>query len=85
MAVDLLQKNLFELTKLNQKFKGFRFLNCNLELYEGSIPPLLRYFHINNISPSGWVFINTKLCTIPDVKSTTCKFEYVCNNLSDRR
>jgi hypothetical protein len=23
-----------------------------------NIPPLLRYFHINNVSPSGWVFIN---------------------------
>ena len=63
-----------------KKFKGFRYLECNLELYESSIPPLLRYFHINNISPSGWVFINTKLCTTPEIKTTTCKFEYVCKN-----
>lgn len=27
-----------------------------LELYESNIPPLLRFFHIHNISPSGWIF-----------------------------
>jgi hypothetical protein len=32
--------------------------NTRLDIYEGNIPPLLRYFHINNVSPSGWVFIN---------------------------
>ena len=25
------------------------------ELYEAKLPPLLRYFHIKNISPSGWI------------------------------
>ena len=32
-----------------------------LEIYEGNIPPLLRYFHISEISPSGWIHIeNTR-------------------------
>jgi len=30
---------------------------CKLELYESKLPPLLRYFHIYNVSPSGWVFV----------------------------
>ncbi len=50
----------------------------NLELYESSIPPLLRYFHINNISPSGWVFVPTNKVLQPDPKTTTCKYEYIC-------
>ena len=50
-----------------------------LELYESSIPPLLRYFHIHNISPSGWVFIPTQKVGIPLEQITTCTFEYICN------
>ena len=44
------------------------------QLYEATIPPLLRYFHLNNISPSGWI-----QCNIPPsrrAKKTTCTFEY---------
>ena len=32
---------------------SLKFNNCITELYETQIPPLLRFFHINNISPSG--------------------------------
>ena len=39
--------------------KNLHFKKVELELYESNIPPLLRYFHINNISPSGWASINT--------------------------
>ena len=56
--------------------------DIDLELYESTIPPLLRYFHINNISPSGWVFIPTQKVGIPLEPTTTCTFEYICN-LSD--
>jgi hypothetical protein len=51
-----------------------------LVLYESAIPPLLRYFHIQNISPSGWVFIQTNKCLHLDRKLTTCKYEYVCSH-----
>ena len=34
---------------------GVRFNDTNTELYETMIPPMLRFFHIQNISPSGWV------------------------------
>jgi DNA polymerase elongation subunit (family B) len=50
-----------------------------LELYESNIPPLLRYFHINNISPSGWVSIQKNRVLKPAVKTTTCTYEYICN------
>jgi len=55
--------------------------NITLDLYESNIPPLLRYFHINNISPSGWVFIPTQRVTEiqESEKTTTCTFEYACN------
>ena len=31
-----------------------------LELYEAKIPPLLKFFHIKKISPSGWIEIPKK-------------------------
>ena len=60
----------------NRKFKPLVFKKVSLELYESNIPPLLRYFHIQEISPSGWVFIQTNKATTVQNKTTTCKFEY---------
>jgi DNA polymerase elongation subunit (family B) len=59
-------------------FIGYTFKKTDLELYESNIPPLLRYFHIYNISPSGWVFVNTDKSITPDSPKTTCKYEYRC-------
>ena len=50
-----------------------------LQLYESLIPPLLRYFHIQNVSPSGWVFIPIHRVITPNEKTTTCTYEYICN------
>lgn len=50
----------------------------SLELYESNIPPILRYFHIHNISPSGWVYVPTNKVFSPEIKTTTCTYEYVC-------
>jgi DNA polymerase elongation subunit (family B) len=47
-----------------------------LELYESNIPPLLRYFHIHNLSPSGWVRAHVSKMTRPEIKTTTCNYEY---------
>jgi DNA polymerase elongation subunit (family B) len=44
------------------------------QIYEANIPPLLRYFHIKDISPSGWVKINGE--PIESSKQTTCRYEY---------
>jgi DNA polymerase elongation subunit (family B) len=56
----------------------FNFKGTNLELYESNIPPLLRYFHIYEISPSGWVQIFLSRTQSPAQKTTTCNYEYVC-------
>ena len=37
---------------------GYKFKGAGLELYESQIPPLLRLFHIREISPSGWIQLN---------------------------
>ena len=62
----------------DRKSKPLFYNDLKLELYESNIPPLLRYFHIYNISPSGWVSIQTTKCKKPDVKITTCNYEYLC-------
>jgi DNA polymerase elongation subunit (family B) len=57
---------------------GLVFSGTHTYLYEANIPPLLRFFHIQDISPSGWVALpNKKLTVIDDAdKKTTCDFEY---------
>lgn len=47
-----------------------------LELYESNIPPVLRFFHIYNISPSGWIFLRTSPTMVVHNKTTTCMYEY---------
>jgi DNA polymerase elongation subunit (family B) len=61
-----------------RKQVDFIFQGAKLELYESNIPPLLRYFHIQNISPSGWVCFKTNRVTKPKNNTTTCKYEYIC-------
>jgi len=61
-----------------RKYTPYYFQNTILELYESKIPPLLRYFHIQNISPSGWITIHDHHATVPSVSTTTCDFEYYC-------
>ena len=64
-----------KLTQYKFDYGGRRYL---LDIYESFIPPLLRYFHIHNISPSGWVKIpKSSLSTTG--KNTTCTYEYVCS------
>ena len=41
----------------DRKPRPLQFSGISLQLYESSIPPILRYFHINNVSPSGWISI----------------------------
>ncbi len=62
----------------NQQLIPMKFKDVNLEIYESAIPPLLRYLHIHNISPSGWIQIFTKKAIIPSDLTTTCDYEYVC-------
>jgi DNA polymerase elongation subunit (family B) len=60
---------------------GYHFNNTSTKLYEANIPPLLRFFHIRDISPSGWVALPKKK-TVElkgDMKKTTSNFEFVIN------
>ena len=56
---------------------GLRIANKNLQIYEANIPPLLKFFHTMNISPSGWIRIPLNKCTKNDIKETTCTYEYI--------
>ena len=58
------------------KVVPFNFQNSPTILYEANIPPLLRYFHIQNISPSGWIQIPEKYIKESFDKTTTCTYEY---------
>ena len=76
-------KNLFyETNKSGRRLKdnGYVYNNTNTYLYEANIPPLLRYFHIKEISPSGWVSIPLNKTDKYEDKKTTCKYEYEINN-----
>ncbi len=65
----------------NLSTNGFVFNDTNTELYEANIPPLLRLFHIKDISPSGWVSLpKTKTVVVNELsKKTNCTYEYVIN------
>ena len=56
---------------------GLKFSGSYLALYEANIPPLLRFFHINEISPSGWVSVEKGTLIEADLKTTSCAYEYV--------
>jgi DNA polymerase elongation subunit (family B) len=60
---------------------GYIFLNTETYLYEANIPPILRFFHIQNISPSGWIAMPKKKTILikPTQKSTTCDYEFMIN------
>ena len=60
------------------KAGGLRIGSNRYIIYEGNIPPLLRFFHINNISPSGWIRLNNVKSFTYD-KETDCKYEYLCS------
>ena len=52
--------------------EGLKINNKNLQLYEANIPPLLKFFHTLNISPSGWIKIPVNKCIKNETKETTC-------------
>ena len=65
-------------SKGTRRLKPLVSQGCILQLYESKLPPLLRYFHINNISPSGWVFLPMNRMNVPTDTTTTCMYEYIC-------
>ena len=68
------------LLKNGYKFK-YNNEELNIELYEAIIPPLLRFFHIREVSPSGWIAMPIKKTTeiTGSNKTTSCDYEFVIN------
>jgi len=55
---------------------GYTYAETSTYIYESNIPPLLRFFHIKDISPSGWISITSNKSLIKSVnKKTTCVYE----------
>ena len=55
---------------------GYEFNETKTELYEANIPPLLRLFHIKNISPSGWIALLHGKYKQHSKLNTTCDYEF---------
>ena len=60
---------------------GYVFNGTQTYLYESNIPALLRFFHIKEISPSGWISVSCKKAVAVSGldKKTTCDFEFIVN------
>lgn len=52
---------------------------CFTYLYEAQVPPLLRLFHIKDISPSGWIALPDKHAMRHKKQTTSCTHEYTIN------
>ena len=61
------------------KETGLIYKENNIELYESQIPPLLRLFHIKEISPSGWIALLNGKFNKHKEKITTCDHEFTIN------
>lgn len=93
--VELTFKSVASLSKVKYLFRPSNgYYTCNFQyekethecvMYESNIPPLLRYFHIHEISPSGWIQVSGEtVIGEEDECKTTCKYEYKasCNQVS---
>jgi len=58
---------------------GIEIKDTKVELYEAQIPPLLRLFHIQEISPSGWIALLQGSYTQHTKLTTNCDFEFTIN------
>jgi DNA polymerase elongation subunit (family B) len=63
-----------------RKLISIPFRGIDVSIYESNIPPILRYFHIKNISPSGWISVQYNRAYKPTNKTTTCTFECICTS-----
>lgn len=70
----------YDQTTKERKFKPYVYNGVmygeKLQLYESKIPPLLRYLHIHQISPSGWVEVQKYIPM--NISVSTCTYEYIC-------
>ena len=55
---------------------GYMYNGIGTQLYEANIPPILRFFHIKSICPSGWIQLNADEYEIYDKINTTCNYNF---------
>jgi len=79
-------KNLWYVSKRDRhgnyqrKLAPYKFAGHSTELYEAQIPPLLRMFHVREMSPSGWISLpHSKVFDHKDRKTTSCDHEFTIN------
>tara|TARA_B100000902_G_scaffold243071_1_gene230145 strand:+ start:22004 stop:25828 length:3825 start_codon:yes stop_codon:yes gene_type:complete len=59
---------------------GYIYQNTHCYLYEANIPPLLKLFHIQEISPSGWILLPSNKIKTINKKTTHCAYEYIISH-----
>lgn len=72
-------KSLYYDKETQKVTKGVLFNDTYTKIYETMIPPLLRFFHIQNISPSGWIEVRNYFNIPKKVKGTSCDYEMQCS------
>ena len=60
--------------------EGYVYQNTNCYLYEANIPPLLKLFHMQEISPSGWILLPSNKVINVNKKITHCAYEYIISH-----
>jgi DNA polymerase elongation subunit (family B) len=60
---------------------GYQYFDTDIKLYEANIPPLLRFFHVKDMSPSGWIAIPKKKAieNKDDSKTVNCDYQISTN------
>ena len=81
-AKKIFYKDTFENGYYNRELikDGYVYQNTNCYLYEANIPPLLKLFHIQEISPSGWVLLPSNKVKTVNKKTTHCAYEYIISH-----
>tara|TARA_B100001094_G_scaffold293754_1_gene313863 strand:+ start:1218 stop:5690 length:4473 start_codon:yes stop_codon:yes gene_type:complete len=72
-------KSLFYDKEKQRLNKGVEFNGTFTQIYEVMIPPMLRFFHIQDISPSGWVEISNYDLVEDDETETKVDIEVKAN------
>ena len=60
--------------------EGYDFQKTKCYLYEANIPPLLKLFHLQEISPSGWILLPSNKVINVKKKTTHCAYEYIISH-----
>ena len=72
-----LYKKIFNLKKIEIVKNDIKY-EWNIELFETNIDPMIRFFHKQNLDPSGWIRINN-FTKKTGFKFSRCDYEYRCS------